>query len=63
MTFETDIPIEQLYFAKFDGINYVNYPEDIKIKAQIEMQKAINGKRGALTDKEFGQEIPEGAEA
>ena len=63
MTFKPDIPIEQLYFAEFDGINYVNYPEDIKIKAQTEMQKAIDGKRDTLTDKEFGQEIPEGAEA
>ena len=63
MTFEPEIPIEQLYFAEFDGINYVNYPEDIKDKAIIEMKKAIDGKRGPLTDKEFGQEIPEGVEA
>ena len=63
MTFDPNISIEQLYFAEFDGINYVNYPEDIKDKAIIEMQKALDGKRGALTDKEFGQEVPEGAEA
>ena len=53
-----------LYNEKFGHtLNLLNYPPDIMDGVRIEMQKAIDGKRGELTDKEFNQEIPDGADS
>lgn len=53
------------YFNKYpDSITgFVNFPESKKDEAMVEMEKVLAGKRGPLTDKEFNQAIPEGAES
>jgi hypothetical protein len=49
------------YLDKFGHtLNFVNYPESIIKKVYREMQKALDNKRGPLSDDEFGQSIPDG---
>lgn len=53
------------YFNKYpDSLTaFVNFPDSERSKAMIEMQRAMDGERGALKDEEFNQSIPEGADA
>ena len=53
------------YFNKYpDSLTaFVNFPESKKDNAMAEMQRVLDGKRGPLTDEEFNQSIPEGADA
>lgn len=52
------------YLDKFgQDLNIFIYSDDALKKAEAEMKLALDGKRGPLTDKEFGQEVPDDAVA